>query len=105
MPGFKATVLGENFQFLVDEEPQYVDFHRTVYLDADDQNSAEQAAIHFVREALAQQDLVDMVESGGSTISIDEIQQVDILKQSDTEDFIWYLTDDDDEFDDLELDS
>ena len=103
MPGFKATVIGENFQFVVDDEPQFVDFHRTVYLDASDSTAAEQSAIDMVREALQAQSLVDMDDSSASTISVDEIQQVDILDGSDTEDFIWYLCDDDDEYADSEL--
>ena len=105
MPGFKATVVGENFQFVVDHEPQFVDFHRTVYLDASDQVSAEQTAIDMVREALMTQSLVDMDESSGSTIIIDEIRQVDILRMSEEEEFIWYLADDDDDFDENGLDS
>ena len=105
MPGFKATVVGENFQFVVDDEPQFVDFHRTVYLDASDQIAAEQTAIDIVREALIGQSLVDMEDSVGSTISIDEIRQVDILEAGEDEDFIWYLADDDDEFDEFGLDS
>ena len=105
MPGFKATVLGENFQFVVDDEPQFVDFHRTIYLDASDQTSAEQSAIVMVREALLSQSLVDMEDSAGSTISIDEIRQVDILDKGEPEDFIWYLSDEEDDFDDMELDS
>ena len=37
MPGYKATVVGENFEFMVDDEPQYLEFSRTVYVDAQDE--------------------------------------------------------------------
>ena len=37
MPGYKAIVVGENFEFMVDDEPQYLEFSSTVYVDAQDE--------------------------------------------------------------------
>jgi len=93
MPEYKATVIGENFEFLVDEEPQYLDFTRTVYVTAADESTAHQAALALVREELLVQAMLnDEVEN---LISVDEICQADILSSKDLQgDFIWYFPDD-----------
>jgi hypothetical protein len=94
MPGFMATVVGENFEFVVDDEPQYLEFSRTVYVDADDESAAQQAALALVREELLAQAMLD--DDADQVISIDEIRQVDVLAEKDLQgDFIWYFPDDD----------
>jgi hypothetical protein len=105
MPGFMATVVGENFKFMVDDEPQYLEFVRTVYVDADDESTAEQVALAQVREELLAQAMLD--EAAEQLISIEEICQTDVLADKDLEgDFIWFfpddLLDDDDVLDDEE---
>lgn len=100
MPGYKATVIGENFEFVIDEESQYLDFSRTVYVDASDEAAAQESALAMVREELLAQSLLD--DAGNQVISIEEVKQTDVLANSDTHnDFVWYfpddeLTDDDD---------
>ncbi len=93
MPDYRATVIGENFEFLVDEEAQYLDFTRTVYVTADDESAAQQAALALVREDLLVQAMLnDEVEQ---LISIDDICQTDVLAEKDLQgDFIWYFPDD-----------
>lgn len=96
MPGYKATVFGENFEFLIDDEPQYLDFTRTLYLDAEDEQAAAQTALAMVREELLAQALWD--EGSDQAIDLDEIEQVDVLARRDgSEDFIWTFPDLDDE--------
>ncbi len=93
MPGYKATVTGENFEFVVDDETQYLDFTRTVYIDAADEAAAQEAALATVREELLAQSLLN--ESSNQVINIDEINQTDILAKSDQHnDFVWYFPDD-----------
>lgn len=52
MPIFKAIVEGQNFSFLVDGEPQLAGFHKTLYLEADNDNHAVDQAIDWVRNEL-----------------------------------------------------
>lgn len=94
MPAFKATVVGENFEFVIDNETQLLDFSRTLYVDADNETAAQQAALARVREELLNQSLMD--NEGGQLISIDELCQAE--GQVDQEllgDFVWCFPDDD----------
>jgi len=94
MPGYKATVVGENFEFVVDDEPQWLEFSRTVYVDADDESAAQQAALALVREELLAQAMLD--DGSQQMISIDEICQADVLAEKDLHgEVIWYFPDDD----------
>ncbi|MEJ2390524.1 MAG: hypothetical protein P8019_03850 [Gammaproteobacteria bacterium] len=95
MPAFKATVVGENFQFVVDDEAQLLDFTRTLYVDAEDEATAHQAALARVREELIAQALLD--DDGGQLLTIDELCQAE--SQADEAligEFIWYFPEDDD---------
>ena len=94
MPGYMATVVGENFEFVVDDEPQCLEFSRTVYVDADDESAAQQAALALVREELLAQAMLD--DEADQLISIDDICQADVLADKPLSgDFIWYFPDDD----------
>jgi hypothetical protein len=94
MPGYIATVIGENFEFIVDEEPQYLEFSRRVYVDAADETAAEQAAMALVREELLAQALLD--DDADQLLSIQEICQHDVLADKhEFEDFVWYFPDED----------
>ena len=96
MPGYKATVIGENFEFVIDEEPQFLDFSRTVYVDAEDENAAQEAALAVVREELLAQAMLD--DEADQSIMIEEISQADVLAGKTLEgDFIWYFPDDDED--------
>jgi len=98
MPGFMATVIGENFEFFVDDEPQYLDFSRTVFVDAEDESAAQHAALALVRQELLAQSMLD--EASEPMITIEEICQADILAEKDLHgDFIWYFPEDDDDTD------
>ncbi|MEJ2452526.1 MAG: hypothetical protein P8047_18035, partial [Gammaproteobacteria bacterium] len=81
MPAYMATVIGENFEFFVDDEPQYLDFSRTVYVDADDESAAQQAALALVRQELLAQSMLDV--SSEPMITIEEICQADVLAEKD----------------------
>lgn len=93
MPGYKATVIGENFEFLVDDDQQFLDFLRTVYVDASDEDAAKESALAVVREELLAQSLLN--EQSDQQIFLDEIKQVDVLAgKEEAGDFIWYFPDD-----------
>ena len=93
MPGFMATVVGENFEFVVDDETQFLEFSRTVYVDAEDASAAEQAALALVRKELLAQALLD--DEADQVISIDAIHQYDVLADKHAlGDFIWVFTED-----------
>ena len=88
MPGYKATVVGENFEFVVDDEPQYLEFSRTLYVDAQDESAAQKAALAQVREELLAQSLLD--DDADQLISVDDIRQADVLDNMPLAgDFIW----------------
>jgi hypothetical protein len=93
MPGYKATVVGENFEFVVDDEPQFLEFTRTIYVDADDEDTAQQAALAQVREELLAQAVLD--EDSDQMISVDEIWQADVLAGNEMHgELIWYFPED-----------
>ena len=92
MPGYKATIIGENFEFLIDEEPQYLDFIRTICIDANDEKTAQESALTVVRDDLHAQSLLD--DNSEQTISLDIIQQVDNTTSKEChDDFIWSFPD------------
>ena len=94
MPEYKAVVVGENFEFVIDDEPQYLDFVRTVYVDAQDEQDAQESALAIVREDLLAQSMME--EWDEPVIAIDEIKQVDVLaRRDDGDDFIWHFPEDD----------
>lgn len=97
MPGFKATVIGENFDFMVDDEPQLLEFSRTLYVDAPDETAAQAMALAMVREALISQALLN--DESNQLITVDNICHA--VEPEDKEikgEFIWYFPDED-EFD------
>lgn len=88
MPGYKAIITGENFEFIIDDEPQRLDFIRTVYVDAADETSAQASALKFVRAELLGQSLLD--EDSDQIISLDLIHQLDSQSEHrGVDDFIW----------------
>lgn len=92
MPGYKATVIGDNFEFEIDDEMQTLEFSGTVYVEAEDDALAHESALAVVREALLSQALLD--ESSEQNITVDEIQQVDVLTTMGLDgDFIWSFPD------------
>ncbi|MGD8926659.1 MAG: hypothetical protein PVG20_07400 [Thioalkalispiraceae bacterium] len=96
MPGYKATVLGEKVEFIIDEETQYLDFISTVLVNAENRTSAEESALAMVREELLSQSLIE--EWDEAPLIIDEINQVDVLANTGIAgDFIWTFPEDDEE--------
>jgi len=94
MPKFKAIVVGEDFKFIIDDEPQYLDFIRTVYVNASDEHGAGELALAIVREDLLSQSMMD--EWDEPVMAIDEIKQVDVLaRRDDGDDFVWHFPEDD----------
>lgn len=95
MPGYKATIIGENFEFLIDEEIQYLDFIRTVCVDASDEMKARESALTIVRDDLHTQSILD--DSSNQIISLDIIQKIDkSFNKECHDDFIWSLAELDD---------
>jgi hypothetical protein len=93
MPGYKATVVGENVEFIVDDEAQYLDFSSIVLINADSETSAQESALALVREELLSQSLIE--EWDEAPLSIEEIKQVDVLASTGLHgDFIWTFPDD-----------
>ena len=93
MPGYKATVMGENIKFEIDDESQCLDFYRTVFVTADDEPSAQQTALAMVREDLLSRSLIE--EWDEAPMSIEEINQVDVLSATGLDsDFVWTFPDD-----------
>lgn len=94
MPGFMATVVGENFEFVIDNESQFLDFSKTVYVDAENETAAHQAVLAQVREELKAQALLE--EGSGQLMSVEEICQQDVMIEKDLPgDFIWYFPEED----------
>jgi len=93
MPGYKATVVGENFEFEFDNEVQLLEFESTVYVEAENGSKAEAIAINMVREELLSQAILD--DDSEQLLVINEIQQVDVLAKMGFEgEFTWYFPDD-----------
>ena len=94
MNGYKAIVVGENFEFVVDNEPQQLEFFSEVYVNAADENAAQAAALAMIREELLSQSLLD--EAADQYIAVDEISQTEVLADKPfTGDFIWLFPDED----------
>lgn len=94
MPAYKATVIGENFEFEVDNELQLLEFEGTVFVEAHDDNNARESALAVVREALRSQSLLE--DDTDQYLIVDAIQQVDVLASKGLAgDLVWYFPVDD----------
>lgn len=94
MPGYKATVVGENIKFEIDDESQCLDFSSIVFVDAENESSAQESALAMVREELLSQSLIE--EWDEAPMSINEIKQVDVLAINGLDgDFVWTFPEDD----------
>ncbi|MGD8783604.1 MAG: hypothetical protein PVG75_04165 [Thioalkalispiraceae bacterium] len=94
MPGYKATVLGENVEFIIDDETQHLDFISTVLINADNEASAQESALAIVREELLSQSLIE--EWDEAPLIVEEIKQVDVLANTGLAgDFIWTFPEED----------
>lgn len=92
MPGYMATVIGENFEFVVDDELQQLEFSRTLYVNADNESVAEQAALQQVRAELLTQALLD--DDSDQLITVEDIRQEDVHADNDLSgDFVWFFPD------------
>lgn len=95
MPNFRAIIEGQNFLFMLDDEVQYLDFHRTVCLEAECIKSAGELALESVIEELTLQDLLIDMNRNKSSINLGHIECVDVQETICLEqDFIWYFPDD-----------
>lgn len=93
MPGYKATVVGENVEFIIDDESQQLGFSRTVFINADNEVSAQESALAMVREELLSQSFIE--EWDEAPIAVDEIKQVDVLAATGLDgDFVWTFPED-----------
>jgi len=89
MQGYRATVTGEEIEFMIDDELHYLDFSRTVFVSAKDTETAQTTALDVVREELLSQSFIN--EWDDKPMVIEEIYQVDVLAGRETGDFIWYF--------------
>lgn len=88
MPGYMATVIGENFEFVVEDELQQLEFSRTLYVNADNESAAEAAALQQVREDLQALALLD--DEADQLITVEDICQDDVPgDELLSGDFIW----------------
>ena len=95
MPEYKAVVSGENIEFIIDDEPQLLDFMRVLYVEADSELSAGDTALAMVREELLSQSMLE--EWDEPVMMVEEIKQVDVLAgREDVDDFIWMFPEEDD---------
>ncbi len=93
MPGYKATVVGENVEFIIDDESQHLGFSRTVFVNADNEVSAQESVLAMVREEVLSQSFIE--EWDDAPIVIDEIKQVDVLAATGLDgDFVWTFPED-----------
>ncbi len=95
MPIFKATVEGQNFSFLVDGEPQLAGFHKTLYLEADNDNSAADQAIDQIKNELLAKKMLTDDSSEQPLLDVDDIEEVSAADYSPEkeEEYLWYLVD------------
>ena len=94
MPGYKATVIGENVEFVVDDKSQHLDFSSAVFVNAENESSAQESALALVREELLSQSFIE--EWDEAPLVVDEIKQVDVLAATGFDgDFVWTFPDDD----------
>ena len=95
VPKFRAIVEGQNFLFMLDDEPQHLDFHRTVCLEAECVDSASEQAIRCVKAELYSHDHVTNKNENSFNVSLGYIEQIDVLDIPCAEhEFIWYFPDD-----------
>ncbi|MFO7604153.1 MAG: hypothetical protein R6X06_10115 [Gammaproteobacteria bacterium] len=95
MAKFRAIIEGQNVLLMMDNEPQQLDFHRTVCLEAECVDSATSAALETVMGELSRQQVVLDCHTGKSTIRLEYIEQVDVLETACSEQgFVWYFADD-----------
>jgi hypothetical protein len=96
MPGYKATVVGEKFEFVVDDEIQHLDFYRTVYVDAEDEVAAEESALKMITDELVSQSLIEEAGRAAAPISVEFVGDADVLPYPVDEDFIWQFSEETD---------
>ena len=102
MPVYKAVVEGQDFVFIFDEEPQQLAFHRTVFLEADDEDSATQMALTKVRRELETKEMALNNGLGNQELELEDIEELPngCDKPPADEDFVWFVTDAEDDEDD-----
>ena len=95
MPIFKATVEGQNFSFMVDGEPQLAGFHKTLYLEAENDHYAVDHAIDWVRNELLTKKFLTDDPSDQPLLDVDDIEEVSAADYSPEidEEYIWFLSD------------
>jgi len=94
MYGYKATVVGENFEFMIDDEVQLLDFSSEVFVNAADESAAQQTALAVVRDELLAQTIWN--DDSNQFITIDEIIRTDDpVDKAHTADIIWFFPEED----------
>lgn len=98
MPSYKAVVEGQNFVFEVDNEPQNINFYKTMYINALNESEAEDVAINQVTQhVLDDSGIVFDPASGFESILIDEIEQIEVIDENIhvDSDLVWFFSEED----------
>ena len=92
MPIFRAIIEGQNFLFMLDDEPHQLDFHRTICLEAECIDMASRMAVSCVVEELSAQKMLPEGSFDKGNISLAHIEQVDVLEtKPGEEEFLWHF--------------
>ncbi len=95
MPRFVTLVEGRDFVFEVDGEPQHLDFHRTVPVDAADPPAAAEAALALVQHELARRGLAGDGPLPPERLAVEEVRELAPGETAEETDFVWHLAEED----------
>lgn len=99
MPVYKAIVEGQNFVFVFDDEPQHLAFHRTIYLEASNEEKASEQALLKVKHELETKELALNNGLGNPQLELEDIEELaDNMQQApESGDFVWFVSDEEEE--------
>jgi len=95
MPSYKTVVEGQNFVFEVDNEPQNINFYKTLYVSAMNETEAEDRALDKIKRVLDDSGVEFNPATGYETLLVDDIEQIDILDENIhvDSDIVWFFSD------------
>ncbi len=95
MPRFVTLVEGRDFVFEVDGEPQHLDFHRAVPVEAADPSAAAEAALALVRHELTRRGLAEDRPLPPERLAVEEVRELAPGEAAEETDFVWHLAEED----------
>jgi hypothetical protein len=95
MPSYKTVVEGQNFVFDVDNEPQNINFYKTLYVNALNEAEAEDLALDKIKHVLDDSGIEFNLSTGYETLLIDDIEQINVLDDNVhvDRDIVWFFSD------------